>query len=86
MGRVDAVVGADSGTSEAVVGVVVTGSPHHVEQAEDDDPQQIDHVPVGCARFDHGHPAAAWVAQVAHHDPEDDEPNATWNRCTPVSM
>ena len=27
----------------------VTRSPHHVEQAEDDDPEQVDHVPVGGA-------------------------------------
>lgn len=39
--------------ADAVAGCVVTDSPHDVEQSEDDDPEQIDHVPVGGALLDH---------------------------------
>ena len=68
----------------AVPGVVVVNrSPHHVEQAEDDDPQQVDHVPVGRTRLNHRH---AWSERVAvpdstarpsefsHHDSHDQQP------------
>ncbi len=47
----------------AALGVVVVNrSPHHVEQAEDDDPQKVDHVPVGGARLDHRHAREERVA------------------------
>src|ERR1700730_4546108 len=43
--------------------VVVTGSPHHVEQGEDDDPEKVDHVPIGGPGFDHRHSAKTRVAK-----------------------
>src|SRR6478752_6965275 len=51
----------------------VTRSPHHVQQAEDDYPQQVDHVPVGGPGFDHGHASLARVTQVARDDSQDEQ-------------
>jgi hypothetical protein len=53
--------------------VVVIGWPHHVQQREDDGPEQVDHVPVGGPGFNHEHSATSRVAQFARHDAQDQQ-------------
>src|SRR6202048_507661 len=56
--------------------VVVTGSPHHVEQDEDDDPEKVDHVPIGGPGFDHRHSATTGVAQFPDDHAQDHQAEA----------
>src|SRR3954468_88306 len=51
-----------------------TPSPHHVEQGEDDHPEEIDGVPVGRARLDHLVRASSRIGQLTDDDAEHDEP------------
>src|SRR5256885_299817 len=49
------------------------GSPHQVEEGEDDDPQQVDHVPVQDALFDQRGSALVGRGQFAEGDAEDEQ-------------
>src|SRR6478609_6737243 len=53
--------------------VDVIVSPHDVEQTEDGDPEQIDHVPVGGPLLDHRYPAKPRVAELANGDTQDQQ-------------
>src|SRR5688572_31945337 len=50
-----------------------TGSPHHVEQREDEHPQEIDRVPVRCTRFDDLLRTPRGTPDLVDGDSENDE-------------
>lgn len=49
--------------------------PHHIQQREDEHPQEIDGVPIGRAGFDELLRAAGRAAQLVDDDAERDEPD-----------
>ena len=62
----------------------VHGSPHDIEQCKDEDPEEVDGVPVGGARFDELLGAPRGAPELVDDDAEEDEADQEVKEVEPV--